>query len=85
MPPNVALRGIQGFGCMGGTARPSPPVDGNKRLGWVGLRLFRSDERARCARPSDEAFDFVVSIADGSLREVPEIARRLEAWIVPLS
>jgi death-on-curing protein len=57
-------------------------VDGNKRLGWVGVRLFyRLNERDLRA-PTDDAFDLVASIADGSLRDVPDIAGRLRAWVV---
>ena len=57
-------------------------VDGNKRLGWVSVRLFyRLNERDLSA-PIDGAFDLVASIADGSLRDVPEIADRLRPWLV---
>ena len=55
-------------------------VDGNKRLGWVGVRLFyRLNERDLRA-PAGEAFDLVAAIADGSLRDVRAIADRLGAW-----
>jgi len=55
-------------------------IDGNKRLGWVAVRLFyRLNERDLHA-PIDDAFDLVASIADGSLRDVPAIAARLAAW-----
>ncbi len=59
-------------------------IDGNKRLGWVSARLFYrlndKDLRARI----DDAFDLVTSIADGSVRDVPDIAGRLRAWVVDL-
>lgn len=61
-----------------------PLVDGNKRLGWVALRLFLRLNELDLRAPHDEAFELVMSIADGSLRDVPEIARRLEVWVVPL-
>ncbi len=55
-------------------------VDGNKRLGWVAVRLFyRLNERDLRA-PIDDAFDLMVEIADGSLRDVPAIAARLHSW-----
>jgi death-on-curing protein len=55
-------------------------IDGNKRLGWVAVRLFyRLNERDLRA-PIDDAFDLVASIAHGSLRDVPAIAARLAAW-----
>jgi death-on-curing protein len=57
-------------------------VDGNKRLGWVSVRLFyRLNERDMRA-PVNDAFDLVASIADGSLREVPAIGDRLRAWVI---
>ena len=57
-------------------------IDGNKRLGWVSVRLFyRLNERDLRA-PIDDAFDLVVEIADGSLRDVPAIAARLRPWVV---
>ncbi len=55
-------------------------VDGNKRLGWVAVRLYyRLNERDLRA-PIDDAFDLVAAIADGSLRDVASIAARLRAW-----
>ena len=61
-----------------------PLIDGNKRLGWVSVRLFyRSNERDLRA-PVDDAFDLVASIADGSPRDVNEIADRLRPWVVDL-
>ena len=57
-------------------------IDDNKRLGWVGVRLFyRMDDRDLRA-PVDDAFDLVSSIADGSLRDIRDIAGRLRAWVV---
>ena len=57
-------------------------IDGNKRLGWVSLRLFYLLNGLDLRAPSDEAFDLIASIADGSLRDVPAIAKRLSAWVV---
>jgi death-on-curing protein len=57
-------------------------IDGNKRLGWVSVRLFyRLNERDLRA-PIDDAFDLVVEVAEGSIRDVPAIAARLRAWVV---
>jgi len=61
-----------------------PLVDGNKRLGWVALRLFLRLNGLDVRAPHEDAFKLVAAIADGSLRDVPEIASRLQAWIVPL-
>lgn len=55
-------------------------IDGNKRLGWVAVRLvYRLNDRDLHA-PVDDAFDLVAAIADGSLRDVPSIAARLRSW-----
>jgi death on curing protein len=59
-------------------------VDGNKRLGWVSVRLFYRLNGADLRVPVDDAFDLVSSIADGSLRDVPDIADRLRAWVADL-
>jgi death-on-curing protein len=59
-------------------------IDGNKRLGWVSARLFYRLNGKDLRAPVDDAFDLVVSIADGSLRDVPDIAARLRAWVVEL-
>ena len=60
-------------------------VDGNKRLGWVAVRLFCRLNERDLRVPVDEAFDLVRSVADGSLRDVPDIAARLRLWMVDLS
>lgn len=57
-----------------------PLVDGNKRLGWVAMRVFLELNGEEPLRANvDEAEAFVLAIADGSLDEVGEIARRLRA------
>jgi death on curing protein len=57
-------------------------VDGNKRLGWVAVRLFNRLNDRDLRAPADDAFGLVVSIADGSIRDVPDIAARLGVWAV---
>jgi death-on-curing protein len=57
-------------------------VDGNKRLGWVSVRLFYRLNGNDLRVPVDDAFDLVASVADGSLRDVRDIAARLAAWVV---
>jgi len=61
-----------------------PLVDGNKRLGWVALRLLYRMNDADLAAPPGDAFDLVVAVVDGSLRGVPEIAATLRSWRRPL-
>jgi death-on-curing protein len=57
-----------------------PLVDGNKRLGWVALRLFYRMNEADVRVEADRAFDLVVAIAEGRMRDIPAIARRLAKW-----
>ena len=59
-------------------------IDGNKRLGWVSVRLFYRLNDRDLRAPADDAFDLVASIADGSLRDVSDIADRIGAWVVEL-
>jgi death-on-curing protein len=57
-----------------------PLVDGNKRLGWVAVRLFYQLNDADLDAPIDEAFELVVAIAAGRIDDVPSIAHRLATW-----
>ncbi len=56
-------------------------IDGSKRLGWVSVRLFYRLNGSDLRVPIDDAFDLVTSIADGSIRDVPDIAERLRPWV----
>lgn len=60
-----------------------PLVDGNKRLGWVAMRLFYRMNDADIAAPAAAAFTLVIEIANGSLRDVAAIADRLARWRIP--
>ena len=55
-------------------------IDGNKRLGWVAVRLFYRLNDRDLRAPIHDAFDLVAAIADGSLRDVASIAAKLRAW-----
>jgi death-on-curing protein len=55
-------------------------IDGNKRLGWVAVRLFYRLNDRDLRAPIDDAFDVVAAIANGSLRDVASIAAKLRAW-----
>jgi len=59
-------------------------VDGNKRVGWVALRLFYRANGVDLRMPENEAFDLVISVAAGSVRDVRDIADRLRPWTVKL-
>jgi len=54
-------------------------VDGNKRLGAYALFVFPEMNDLEVRATDDEAFDFIMAIAGGELRDVEEIA----AWIEP--
>jgi death on curing protein len=54
-----------------------PLVDGNRRLGWVATRLSYRMNGADLRADPDDAYDLVIAVARGELRDVPEIAGRL--------
>ena len=57
-----------------------PLVDGNKRLGWVAVRLFYLLNDADIRPSADAAYDLIVAVADGRIRDVGPIAEQLAAW-----
>lgn len=61
-----------------------PLADGNKRLGWVATRLFYRLNGLDVRASEQAAFELVVGIADGGVRDVDVIAQVLEGWVVPL-
>jgi death on curing protein len=60
-------------------------VDGNKRLAWLATVVFCYINGLVIDAPDDDAYDFVIAIADGTISEVGEIAARLERWSRPVS
>ena len=61
-------------------------VDGNKRLGWAATVVFCELNGVDLAPPSqDQAYDLVISLADGSQVDVVKIAERLRRWMRPLT
>jgi death-on-curing protein len=56
-------------------------VDGNKRLGWVCVRLFYVFNGRDLKALEDDAFDLVMSIARGEQLDVQQIARQLAEWV----
>jgi death-on-curing protein len=52
-------------------------VDGNKRLGWLSTVVFLGLNDRRVDLTQDEAFDLVMAVASGEVRDVAEIAVRL--------
>lgn len=57
-----------------------PLVDGNKPLGWLAVVVFYGLNGAELEAPDDDAYDIVISIADGTLSEVSDIAAQLQQW-----
>jgi len=57
-----------------------PLVDGNKRLGWVAVRLFYRLNGVDVRPPPDDAYGLIVAVASGELREIPVIAETLARW-----
>ena len=57
-----------------------PLVDGNKRLGWIAVRLFYQLNDADVRPTPDDAFGLVVSVASGDRRDVAKIAETLARW-----
>lgn len=58
-------------------------VDGNKRLGLASLAVFYTVNGFRMTATNDEAYDLVIAIARGDLRDVGEIAARLAPLVAP--
>lgn len=59
-------------------------VDGNKRLAWLATVVFCYLNGLLVDAPDDDAYDFVIAIADGTISDVGEIAARFERWSCPL-
>ena len=61
-----------------------PLVDGNKRMGLAAAVAFLLKNGLVLEYDEDEAYDFVISVADGTRREVSEVSAVLEGWARPL-
>ena len=60
-------------------------VDGNKRLGLAALLAFLGVNGSRLTMTNDEAYEFIMRIARGELRDVQAIATLLESATEPRS
>jgi death-on-curing protein len=56
-------------------------VDGNKRLGLMLLDVFLEVNGRRLSASNDEAYEFIVAIADGRLDSVREISDALTGLV----
>jgi len=52
-------------------------VDGNRRLGWLATVVFLGLNDRHVDLTQDEAFDLVMAVASGEVRDVAEIATRV--------
>lgn len=59
--------------------RNHPLLDGNKRLGWVGVVVFYGLNGYDLDAPEDPAYDLVIAVAEGRCG-VQEAARALSNW-----
>lgn len=57
-----------------------PFIDGNKRMGLTCAVLFLRKNGVAVTFEEDDAYDFVISVADGRTVEVADVARTLERW-----
>lgn len=62
-------------------AKFHPLIDGNKRLAWLATYTFLTLNGAELIVTNDEAFDLTVAVADGTLSEVPAIAKALKPLV----
>jgi death-on-curing protein len=53
-------------------------IDGNERLSLSALIAFLGMNGSRLTWTNDEAYDFIVAVASGTLDDVAEIAVRIE-------
>ncbi|RWZ52855.1 type II toxin-antitoxin system death-on-curing family toxin [Labedella phragmitis] len=60
-------------------AKNHPLLDGNKRLTLAGLIVFLGVNGRRLVWSNDEAYDFIMDVAEGRLDDVVVIAERIEA------
>ncbi|ATG53407.1 alcohol dehydrogenase [Brachybacterium ginsengisoli] len=54
-------------------------VDGNKRLGWLGVIVFYGLNDIEIEAPDDDAYDLVIAVATGAV-EPSDIAAALTRW-----
>ncbi len=52
-------------------------VDGNKRLGLAAVIVFYGVNGYRLTLGNDEAYDLIIAVASGGLREVRQLAEKL--------
>ncbi|QTE31345.1 Fic family protein [Pengzhenrongella sicca] len=58
-------------------------VDGNKRLGWLGVVTFYELNGRTVRIIDDSPFETIMAIARGELIDVPAVAHILHRWTTP--
>jgi death on curing protein len=84
--PESAMFGVEAYpdlhekaaALMSSLAQNPPFFDGNKRFSWVCTLTFLELNGIRIDMPTDNAFPFVLAVAQSKI-DVPEIAERLRA------
>ncbi len=66
-------------------AKNHPLVDGNKRLAWAATIVFLYVNGHDVVAGDDEAYDFVIAVADGSRGDVADLAEQLRGWSRPVA
>lgn len=62
-------------------AHNHPLVDGNKRLAWLATYVVLAKNDVVLDPGDDEAYDFVVAVAAGTIDEVSDIAAVLASFV----
>ncbi|TFC05360.1 type II toxin-antitoxin system death-on-curing family toxin [Cryobacterium mannosilyticum] len=76
-----AARELKAAALMSSLAQNHALFDGNKRLSWILTLAFLRLNGFRVVMPTDEAFDFVIAVAQSQL-ELEEIASTLARHLV---
>ena len=64
-------------------ARSHALVDGNKRMALAGTIAFLGVNGRRLTLSNDEAYDLVIEVSAGELRDIAELALRLRQGSEP--
>jgi death on curing protein len=62
--------------------RNHPLIDGNKRLGWMGVFVFYGVNGFDLDAPQDDAYELVIGVSTGSVAYA-DAAAKLAGWVRP--
>lgn len=85
--PRTSLYGVEAYASLDEKAavllesvvRGHPLVDGNKRLGWLAVVVFYGLNGRNLDAPDDEAYELVVSVAEGRA-DYHHVAGSFQEW-----